>query len=360
MDQIIDKCIILSLGTVLLFGCGGSIFPVIALLTAVTAAALGIYIENSKIEYLLFAGIFILALMQPMVLLFFPVYLYDAVCKKIYYAALPFLLLFMINPAIKEPEKITLWIITAVIAVVLALKTGKRQYLAGELIRIRDSSMELNLMLKEKNKNLLEKQDYEIYLATLRERNRIAREIHDNVGHMLSRALLMTGALLTVEKEGVVHEQLTGLRDTLDTAMTNIRESVHDLHDDSVDLRQSVLEIVAPIKTDYEVTLDYDMSKQVPKKVKYCLIAITKEAVSNIIKHSSGDTVKLALREHPGFYQFSIVDNGCGGKLKTENGIGLSNMKERAESLGGTFRIHTEKGFGIFLTIPKTEEILCE
>jgi signal transduction histidine kinase len=41
----------------------------------------------------------------------------------------------------------------------------------------------------------MEKQDYEIYLATLRERNRIAREIHDNVGHMLSRSILQIGAL---------------------------------------------------------------------------------------------------------------------------------------------------------------------
>lgn len=360
MDQTIDKCIIISLGTVLLFGNSSAISPVIALLTAIIAAALGIYIEKPKVEYFLLAGIFLLACIQPMVFLFFPVYLYDIVYKKIYYAAIPFALLFFINPALKEQTQMVLWVISAAVAVVLAYKTAKKQYLAGELIRIRDSSTELNLMLKEKNKNLLEKQDYEVYLATLRERNRIAREIHDNVGHMLSRALLMTGALLTVEKEGIVHEQLMGLKGTLDTAMTNIRESVHDLHDDSVDLEQSVAEIIQPLREDYEVSFDYDMSKQVPRKVKYCLIAVTKEAVSNIIKHSSGDAVRIALREHPGFYRLSVEDNGCGGKNTTGNGIGLSNMRERAESLGGTFHIHTEKGFGIFLTIPKTEEILCE
>ena len=46
----------------------------------------------------------------------------------------------------------------------------------------------------------MEKQDTEIYLATLKERNRIAREIHDNVGHMLSRSILMVGALKTVNQ----------------------------------------------------------------------------------------------------------------------------------------------------------------
>ena len=66
-------------------------------------------------------------------------------------------------------------------------------------------------MLQEKNKNLMEKQDYEIYLATLRERNRIAREIHDNVGHMLSRSILQMGALITIHKEEPLHGQLAGV-----------------------------------------------------------------------------------------------------------------------------------------------------
>ena len=69
-------------------------------------------------------------------------------------------------------------------------------------------------------------------MATLKERNRIAREIHDNVGHMLSRAILQMGALSTVYEEEPLHGQLLKVNDTLNLAMNNIRESVHDLHDD--------------------------------------------------------------------------------------------------------------------------------
>ena len=54
-----------------------------------------------------------------------------------------------------------------------------------EYRKTRDDSKERNLLLHEKNRSLIEKQDYEIYTATLQERNRIAREIHDNVGHLL-------------------------------------------------------------------------------------------------------------------------------------------------------------------------------
>lgn len=360
MEQIVDKCILLSFGAVLLFAGDGTMAPVIALLIAIVAAALGFYIEEKKYLWLLFLGVSIVAAVHPACFLFLPILLYDGVLKRTFWWILLILAVPFVYPVFLAQWQMLLWGLTVALAVLLAYKTRRKMDLAEELIQTRDSSTELNMMLKEKNKNLLEKQDYEIYLATLRERNRIAREIHDNVGHMLSRSLLMTGALLTIEKEGAVHEQLLNIKDTLDTAMTNIRQSVHDLHDDSVDLKQSVREIVDSIKNDYDVKLDYDMSEQVPRKVKYCLIATTKEAVSNIVKHSNGDKVRISLREHPGFYRLSIEDNGKNGKAETGNGIGLQNMKERADSLGGTFRIHTNQGFGIFLTIPKTEEILCE
>ena len=360
MDQIIDKCILLGFGVVLLFGKSGATEPVVVFLIAVVAASLGFYLEEKKYIYIIFAIIFLVTIVQPMCLIFFPVFLYDALAKKLYWAVLPELLLAFVHPVFSRPEQWILWSMTGVLAAALCYKTIKKQYFQEELIRIRDSSTELNIILKEKNKSLMEKQDYEVYLATLKERNRIAREIHDNVGHMLSRSLLLTGALLTVEKEGMVHDQLENMRDTLDQAMTSIRQSVHDLHDDAIDLKQAVTEIVQTIETDYEVKLDYDMSGCVPRQVKYCLIATVKEAVSNIIKHSNGIRVRISFREHPGFYQLSVEDNGKDVKMKVENGIGLSNMQERVDALQGTFRVHTEKGFCIFITIPKVEENLCE
>lgn len=66
---------------------------------------------------------------------------------------------------------------------------------------MRDTDTELKLVMEQRNRELLEKQDNEIYLATLRERNRIAREIHDNVGHMLSRSILQVGALATIVRK---------------------------------------------------------------------------------------------------------------------------------------------------------------
>ncbi len=138
--------------------------------------------------------------------------------------------------------QLLLWLFGIVLSVMWSLRTDRLLQLKSDFIHLRDDSTELKLVMQKRQKELLEKQDYEIHLATLQERNRIAREIHDNVGHMLSRSILQMGALLTIHKEEPLHEQLSTVNATLGEAMNNIRESVHDLHNESLDLHQTILD----------------------------------------------------------------------------------------------------------------------
>ena len=124
-----------------------------------------------------------------------------------------------------------------------------------ELHRTRDDSEELTEVLREQNRRLLNEQDQEVHLATLAERNRIAREIHDNVGHILSRGILLLGAIRTVSEDQTIAPQLQMLAETLDSAMAKMRESVHDLHDDSIDLRHNLEEIMAEL-TNFTIDTD--------------------------------------------------------------------------------------------------------
>lgn len=251
-----------------------------------------------------------------------------------------------------------LWLLTAFLAVYMAYKSEKNDRLDADIIHLRDTDTELKLVMEQRNRELLEKQENEIYLATLRERNRIAREIHDNVGHMLSRSILQVGALATICKEETIRQQLAGINDTLNQAMNSIRESVHDLHDDAIDLRQAAYEAVKDMRKNYDVHIEYDMSAHIPRNVKYCFIAIVKEGMSNIIKHSNADKVDIIFREHPGFYQLCIEDNGSVSHSvkESDHGIGISNMRERVEALGGTLNIRQKNGFRIFATVRKEME----
>ena len=221
-------------------------------------------------------------------------------------------------------------------------------------IRIQDDDREYNRMLKLKNRYLIEKQDAQVYSATLKERNRIAREIHDNVGHLLSRALIQTGAVIAVSRDEQTKPLLLSIKETLDCAMNNIRNSVHDLHDESVDLEQTVREMTEKAEG-YTVSYEYDMSQDLPKELKYCIISIVKEALSNVTRHSDADRVKLLLREHPAFYQILIQDNGKCVHPGDGTGIGITNMRQRVETFGGTIDIRTENGYRIFIHIPKAD-----
>lgn len=253
-------------------------------------------------------------------------------------------------------KKTVICLILCVLSLYLYHKTIRQHKTAQALISLRDYSEEQNILMVRKNRELAGMQETQVHLATLKERNRIAREIHDNVGHMLTRSILQAAALDAINQNDTLSAPLHELQDTLNTAMANIRTSVHDLHDDSVDLENVIGQALTAL-SDFDLSFEYDMEPHVPRDIKYTLIAIVKEAASNIVKHSNGDSVQVLLREHPVFYQCSIRDNGRVDKIKKNQGIGLLNMKERVEGLKGTFFLSHENGFHIMITIPKQQNM---
>lgn len=226
-----------------------------------------------------------------------------------------------------------------------------------KLHSMRDASMEHDMLMEQMNHQLIEKQNAQIYNATLKERNRIAREIHDNVGHMITRSILQVGAIGVINTDEKLKAPISDLKSTLDTAMDSMRKSVHDLYDESVDLRQALAKL-KPTDSAFAFSLEYDCEDDVPRDVKYAFIAIAKEAVNNAVKHSNGDEIRIIVREHPAFYQLEIMDNGTSADERrlsgeTGDGIGIKNIKERVAAIGGIMRIKADDGFRIFVTLMK-------
>lgn len=226
-----------------------------------------------------------------------------------------------------------------------------------KLHSMRDASMEHDMLMEQMNHQLIEKQNAQIYNATLKERNRIAREIHDNVGHMITRSILQVGAIGVINTDEKLKAPIADLKSTLDTAMDSMRKSVHDLYDESVDLHQALAKL-KPTDSAFAFSLEYDCEDDVPRDAKYAFIAIAKEAVNNAVKHSNGDEIRIIVREHPAFYQLEIMDNGTSADERslsgeTGDGIGIKNIKERVAAIGGIMRIKADDGFRIFVTLMK-------
>ena len=356
LKAIVDAAIIFISSFLLLPTEGSPAAAVGAVLAALTVACLQFALPEKRafIPEIVFA---LACLFFPPLIFGVPIVIYGSV-KNSHYISVALCALFAVCPyllnniSFGSPAALAALVM---LSVILGLRTGRLIRLESELLKTRDSDAELFITLKNKNRSLLEKQDYEIYLATLKERNRIAREIHDNVGHLLSRSLLQTGALLAItdkEKQQAQYAAAQSVKATLDSAMNSIRESVHGLRDDSIDLKRSVEEAVSEMRSRYRLHLETDFSENMPAAVKLCFIASVKEAVSNIVKHSDATEVSIVIREHPALYQLCISDNG-NVKKTGGTGMGLSNMQDRAEALGGIMRIDTDNGFKIFISIKK-------
>lgn len=333
---------------------GSTSIPVVALLTGITISCLIQALKNKYVQGALIAGYIACCFAHPCFAVFLPLTAYDISRRKLYVLAVPALAALGYHTFDGNVKLLLQTIIFCAAAVTLERVSSRAMTLKQELITTRDTAVENSNRLIKKNEQLIEAQDNEVHLATLTERNRIAREIHDNVGHMLTRTILQMGAIQIINKDDDLKEPLDSVKSTLDEAMNSIRKSVHDLHDDSIDLESALREAIAPLKENFSVSFDYDVPGRINGKIKYCFIAIVKEAVSNIIKHSNGDSVNIIVREHPAMCTLCIEDNGeCSDNISS-GGIGLENMNDRVKALGGVLTITPGKqGFKIFVSIMK-------
>lgn len=321
----------------------------------VSVAMTTFFFSSRRYAFLALSFLLLAIPLCPAVLFFFPVICYDFCLYRLFILFLPVTAEFLFFlPDFRLP--LLFHLLSGCFAAFLLQKhTSDYEQLKEQHLLTMDDQTEKNLLLAQKHEAMLQKQDSEIYAATLRERNRIAREIHDNVGHMLSRAILLSGAIATINHEKSLVEPLRQLTDTLSLAMDNIRSSVHDLHDESINLKEVAEELIASFSF-CPITLEYDMSFAIPKTVKYAFVSILKEALSNIIRHSNATTVSVLMREHPALWQLAIHDNGTFAGNFSSEGIGLENMRERVRKLGGTITFSPKNGFSIFITIPKNEQ----
>ena len=254
-------------------------------------------------------------------------------------------------------------LLISVLAFYLAFKTGRHEKTEENLRAKYDDARWDSLNAQKLREETMKNADNEVYMARLKERNRIAREIHDNVGHMITRVIVQLQALKIINKDPGVGEQLESVSQTLDLAMTSMRKSVHELHDESIDLSIGINDITSTLPKRFEVTVNTVIDSPADNALKSNILGIIKEAVTNIAKHSDGDKVLIEVVENISFWRVKIHDNGnnpvrefelSSSEMTGEGGIGLNNIASRAGAVGGRASVLSDKdGFTVMVTIPK-------
>lgn len=373
MNRLFDKSIVLACCIAAALGLAVDARLVAAFCLGVIATSLAELAQGERASEAASYAYIIAAVFVPPFVPFAPLALYDIARRvrreRVWVAlgigvAFVFALVADLRGGVLTTRTLLLTAILSIAATLLSLRTAQLEREQKRMRRTRDKLQERALALEARNRDLADRQDYEIELATLAERARIAREIHDNVGHQLTRASLQAEALRVVHAdEPGVAVDFADVKRTVDEALQLVRASVHALNDNAVDLSVQLERIVEGARSDGGPQIELEvLAEHAPANVANCFAAVLREALSNTMRHACAQTVTVRCMEHPSFYQLIVTDGGVGGTQTggrgVAEGMGLGSMRERVEALGGTFTAGPRAGVGgwrVFATVPKQQ-----
>ncbi len=194
--------------------------------------------------------------------------------------------------------------------------------------------------------------------ATLQERNRIARELHDSIGHhLIAQSIQLENvALFLSEARDRAADHLEKARQLGKAALSDIRNSVATLKARPAaasGLADPLAIAVSKLLQGFDdpgrcqAIGRIDLAAEPSPPVAMALYRVVQEALSNVAKHARASRIEVSLGDRAGTLELTVTDNGCGFEpAENATGFGLQNMRERVEALGGHLEVRSQPGSG--------------
>lgn len=195
-------------------------------------------------------------------------------------------------------------------------------------------------------------------LTAARERNHIAREIHDTVGHAMTALLVQLQAARMLQEHDAAKSNETLLRceELARSALQQVRLSVRALREEE-GAQLTVIESIQNLLGDFSEMTGVSVSLQlegdpshISASLQLTLYRIIQESLTNAKRHGNASAADITIRCDNRQIELEIHDNGQGTGEVTA-GFGLTNIRERVQEQGGTVRFATEKGAGFHVTV---------
>ena len=215
-------------------------------------------------------------------------------------------------------------------------------------------ALQFNRMAEQLQNLLKTKQE----LATMEERNRLARDLHDSVKQQVFATVMQVGAARAMvdEDSQTVVEHLNEAEHLARQAQDELAIMIRELRPTTLQdkgLPQALKEYIVSWSRVNDIIADLRAQGELslPLDIEQTLFRIAQEALSNIAKHSEATLVEVQLVVEHDEISLEISDNGKGFNVSSAegNGIGLRSMRERMESLGGSLRLESTLGQGTHL-----------
>ena len=212
-------------------------------------------------------------------------------------------------------------------------------------------------------------QSPDIAVAVQAERERISRDLHDHVGAQLSNLISGVELIHLAADAGEsqrVRRHLKALDSDARETMTQLRETIWALHQDTITLEELGHQVQRFLKQQVQYRTQPSAACHVTDGATATLspvqalnlYRIIQEAVTNALKHACAERIEVQLRvDAEGWIEAAVVDNGRGLTKSPEtalSGYGMTNMQHRTHDLGGTFEVdnHSPSGTKICVRVP--------
>jgi len=236
---------------------------------------------------------------------------------------------------------------------------------AGSLERVRDEWGRLRALLAQQDQILddfasrwRELSSLSAFLQTHseREKQRLARELHDQLGGILTPAKMDLAWLIAHQGDDPqFRDRMSRLSAMIDQGIDWKRRIIEELHPSLLDhlglaaaLRWYTDEACKAASVATEVRVDADVGRLTPD-LEIALYRLVQESVTNACRHAKAKRVVVSIERADEGLRLTVVDDGIGiedvGRAR-EQSHGLAGMSQRARALGGTFAVHSTKGAG--------------
>ncbi|MHC0038340.1 sensor histidine kinase [Pseudoneobacillus sp. C159] len=238
----------------------------------------------------------------------------------------------------------------------LAYVIGEKKESSIHYSEVLDNERRLRYELEQTKARLLHSSKEIAAIVEIKERNRIARDIHDSIGHNLAGILIQLQAAYKLHTKNqeksleIVQNSITGLAKSLEL----LRNTVHNIKPREtlgVEYIENIIKQFTYCPVDLKLSGNFNT---VPPSHLELISTNIKEALTNTARYSGATRVTVNVDVTNEYTRLFIKDNGVGcGSIK--EGLGLSGMKERVRNVGGTTSISAKDGFLIVCMIPREE-----
>ncbi|NJM77037.1 MAG: response regulator [Acaryochloridaceae cyanobacterium RU_4_10] len=204
-------------------------------------------------------------------------------------------------------------------------------------------------------------------MTAIEERNRIARDIHDSLGHILVALNIQMGAALSLWSSSPQesYEFLARAKTLGSEALNAVRQSVSAIRSDPLEgplFERAIASLVENFHQSTGITPEciIDISHPVHDAINRAVYRLVQEGLTNICKHAEASAVQIRIQTTIDELLLTLTDNGRGFcSDETATGYGLHGMKERAIALGGQLDIVSKPGSGCWITakLPRMEGV---